>query len=277
MNRKSFIQSFQELNGSAEELTQAATTLCDFLGLHFDSDSMEVMEPGSEPESEGNERLLRHYVSVNVVDKPARQGREVRYGFRHLLQYATARRLLKQGFSLAKIAQYTSVLTTNDLLNALLSKSQQSEAELLVAAYKSNVKPPHASATSSPRMSMSKQKHIDPIHGMADLLKEIEQMRYRFSKEMDDMRRISDSLDDLNAIIDQSARHGLKAQNEFMEIVHRILQTVEETKYEVAKRTAEVAEKVEVSQFEVAVRIDRLEKKMDTLENKIHIYMKQRG
>ncbi len=252
MNKKLFIQSFQDLNGSAEELTQAATTLCDFLGLHFDSDRMEVMEPVSEPESEGNERLLRHYVSVNVVDKPARQGREVRYGFRHLLQYVTARRLLKQGFSLAKIAQYTSVLTTNDLLNALLSKSQQSEAELLVAAYKSTVKPPRAPATSSPRMSMSKQKRIDPIHGMADLLKEIEQMRYRFSKEMDDMRRIRDSLDNLNAIIDQSARHGLKAQNEFMDIVHQILKTVEETKYEVAERIA------------------RLEEKIDT-------YMKQRG
>ncbi len=241
MNKKSFIQSFQELNGSAEELTQAATKLCDFLGLHFDSDSMEVMEPGSEPESEGNERLLRHYVSVDVVDKPARQGREVRYGFRHLLQYVTARRLLKQGFSLAKIAQYTSVLSTNDLLNALLSKSQQSEAELLVAAYKSTVKPARASATSSPRM----EKRIDPLHGMTDLLKEMEQMRYRFSKEMDDMRRISHSLDDLNAIIDQSARHGLKAQNEFMDIVHRILKTVEDTKYEVVARIARLEEKVD--------------------------------
>ncbi len=37
--------------------------------------------------TEGNERLLRHYVSMGVVDKPTREGRDALYGFRHLVQF----------------------------------------------------------------------------------------------------------------------------------------------------------------------------------------------
>lgn len=44
--------------------------------------------------TEGNERLLRHYVSMGVVDKPSREGRDALYGFRHLVQFVAARRLL---------------------------------------------------------------------------------------------------------------------------------------------------------------------------------------
>ena len=38
-SKESFIYSFQELNGSAEELTQAATELGDALELYLDSDT----------------------------------------------------------------------------------------------------------------------------------------------------------------------------------------------------------------------------------------------
>jgi DNA-binding transcriptional MerR regulator len=330
-SKESFIYSFQELNGSAEELTQAATELGDALELYLDSDTglgnikedspiaqlvkdgwtnfeslsseaktaavikllaNKSILPGIEkytaadvwkvvqaiqndeledevtqvPGSEGNERLLRHYVSVDVVDKPSREGREARYGFRHLLQYATARRLLKQGFSLAKIAQYTSVITTRDLVTALLSKSRQSEAELLVAAYKSSTKPAPNYAKKFPLANKSMSKSRDPIHGMADLLRGIEDIRYDFRKDMENLRSVSASLKNLNKVIDQSARYGLEAQNEFMDIVQKMLKTVKETKYEVRtaieKTTYELTDRIEKSHYEVAHRIDKLEAKI---------------
>ena len=69
--------------------------------------------------TEGNERLLRHYVSMGVVDKPSREGRDALYGFRHLVQFVAARRLLAEGFPLAKIAKYTGAVPT-DALTAYL-------------------------------------------------------------------------------------------------------------------------------------------------------------
>ena len=57
-------------------------------------------------------------------------------------------------------------------------------------------------------------------------------MRYRFSKELDEMRRVSQSLDDLNRVISQSQRLGLAAQNDFMNIVGGLMETAEKTRYE---------------------------------------------
>ena len=137
MNKETFVLSFQEFNGNAEELIQAAIKLCDVVDLALNSNHVRTVTKKSERGGQGNERLVRHYVSIGIVDNSIREGREARYGFRHLLQYVTARRLLKHGFSLGKIAQYTSSITTSKLIKALLSESQQGEAEIVLAAYKS--------------------------------------------------------------------------------------------------------------------------------------------
>jgi DNA-binding transcriptional MerR regulator len=147
-----------------------------------------------EPEGDsGNERLLRHYASVNVLDKPARQGREAVYTYRHLLQFLTARRLMKQGFALSKIAEFTSVVPTETLQQTLQESPQRSEAELLVAAYKASRpvesvpalarrgQPPRPSAQPAP-------VRPDPLFGMADVMHEIEKMRARFMVEIQAMQ-----------------------------------------------------------------------------------------
>ena len=277
LGKESSIYSFQEFNGDAEELTQAATELCDALDLHLDSNSMPAMKEGAAPESEGNERLLRHYVSVDVVDKPSREGREARYGFRHLLQYVTARRLLKQGFSLAKIAQYTSVVTTKDLVTALLSESQESEAELLVAAYKSSAKLAPAYAKKSPRAGRSTPKNIDPIHGMADLLKGIEDIRHDFRRDMDNLRRVSDSVEKISAVIGTSVRDGAKAQHKFLTTLEDIFKKVEKTTVELTHRieltTVELTQRIEITKHEFRERIEKMHyevaEKIDKLESQI--------
>jgi len=228
------LNTYQDFKGNSDQLTLAAGKLAESLSL--------ALEP-SEGEAEGNERLLRYYVSLNVVDKPDRQGRDAVYNFRHLLQYLTARRLLRQKFSLAKIAEYTSLVPTQSLIDALLAPPHRSEAELLVAAFKAqDVLPgsrsslrtanqrnannpastPPTGATGKPGNRPSAPLPSNPIHGMADLLKEIEDMRRRFSNVMEEVRRVRYALDQLNTAINTSMRLGMRAQEDFMQMVDDI-------------------------------------------------------
>ena len=152
-------------SGSGEELLRLVEELAGILHLTPEDDS-------------GNERLLRHYASVNVVDKPGRQGRDAVYTYRHLLQFLAARRLMKQGFALSKIAEFTSVVPTETLQQTLCESPRHSEAELLVAAYRATRATPSAPAA----------KGLEPIYGMADVINEIEKMRTRFVAEIQEMQ-----------------------------------------------------------------------------------------
>ena len=71
-----------------------------------------------------NPRLVRHYVSQGLVDKPQRIGREVRYGYRHLLQLLVVRRLLAEGYTSGAIASLMTGQTNADL-EALLQGGVQ--------------------------------------------------------------------------------------------------------------------------------------------------------
>ncbi|CAM8647520.1 hypothetical protein MCEMSEM47_01361 [Burkholderiales bacterium] len=244
MNISLYIDKFQSFSGNADALIRAATKLSELLSLgiekaaDIDIDNDNLNEDG---EVEGNERLLRHYVSMSVVDRPVRKGRDAVYGFRQLLQYLTARRLLKQGFSLSKIAEFTSVVPTAHLSQALIEAPHRSEAELLVAAFKVGES---AGARSSPepvarasRMASS-ASGIDPIFGMADLLKEIEDLRQRFSVEMHELRRVGDQLQRLNDTVERSMRLGMNAQDQFMQWmadIHRDRRVCEELMSTVTK------------------------------------------
>ena len=64
-----------------------------------------LVEVGIEQEAVANERLIRHYVSVDVLSPPVRQGREAVYGVRHVAEFLLARKLLRDGWPLAKIAE----------------------------------------------------------------------------------------------------------------------------------------------------------------------------
>jgi len=140
--------------------------------------------------AEGNERLLRHYVSMGVVDKPSREGRDALYGFRHLVQFVAARRLLAEGFPLAKIAKYTGAVPT-EALTAYLSKSDRtSEAELLVASFRSestshNSPPPASRRPPPPKPPQSMATGM----GMVDVMHEMREMEHRVRDQLLDMQR----------------------------------------------------------------------------------------
>ena len=284
MDKFSIINKFQDFKGGADELIRNATRLSEYLLLgldaqvsesetHFDNASA---DDNSEVEVEGNERLLRHYVSMNVVDRPVRSGRDAIYGFRQLLQYLTARRLLKQGFSLSKIAEFTSVVPTASLSDALIEAPQRSDAELLVAAFKAREtggsKPPRSPRANTSQAAMrrvvsSQPSTIDPIHGMADLLKEIEDLRMRFGREMQEMRRLGDQLQRLNDTIEQSMRLGMKAQDQFMHWVqdihaerNRCEQFMREVTEVVHSRTATLQLQIERLSQQLAIHIQQGDK-----------------
>lgn len=75
-----------------------------------------------------NPRLVRHYTTQGLLDKPEKIGREVRYGYRHLLQLLVLRRLLMEGYSSGAIERL-NLSQSNAELEALLQGGVQLKVE----------------------------------------------------------------------------------------------------------------------------------------------------
>lgn len=64
---------------------------------------------------------MRHYTSCKLIDRPARIGREGRYGYRHLVQLLVVRRLLMEGYTAGAIYKLVYRMSTPEL-RALLEQ-----------------------------------------------------------------------------------------------------------------------------------------------------------
>ena len=174
-----------DFQGGADDLIAKAQEVAKALNLEQEA-------------SEGNERLLRHYVSIGVVDKPSREGRDALYGFRHLAQFAAARRLLAEGFPLAKIAKYTAVVPTDALAAYLEKPDRASEAELLVAAFRNET--PSRSLPVQPSRRTTSTKPSSSVAtgmGMVDVMHEMREMEQRVHRQLKDLQdRVHSMLDD---------------------------------------------------------------------------------
>ena len=80
-----------------------------------------VANRGQEPV---NPRLVRHYTTQGLLDKPLKQGREVRYTYRHLLQLLVLRRLLAEGYSVSSMHQLIGGQPNDALENILRGGAQ---------------------------------------------------------------------------------------------------------------------------------------------------------
>ena len=80
-----------------------------------------VANRGQEPV---NPRLVRHYTTQGLLDKPLKQGREVRYTYRHLLQLLVLRRLLAEGYSVSSMHQLIGGQPNDALENILQGGAQ---------------------------------------------------------------------------------------------------------------------------------------------------------
>ena len=180
-----------DFQGSAEELLDRAQEIVKALNL--------AQEAG-----EGNERLLRHYVSMGVVDKPTRDGRDALYGFRHLLQFVAARRLLAEGFPLAKIAGYTGAVPTDALVDYLEKPDRTSEAQLLVAAFRSSAPSRQTAAQAARKLTPKPVPNVATGMGMVDVMHEMRDMEERVRLQIDAMQRkvrdmVSEAIDKMGS------------------------------------------------------------------------------
>ena len=71
-----------------------------------------------------NVRLVRHYTTSGLLDKPLKQGREARYTYRHLLQLLLLRRLLAEGYSSGAVGQLVANKTNQDMEGLLQGGTQ---------------------------------------------------------------------------------------------------------------------------------------------------------
>ena len=220
-------QMRKEFQGNADALVLAAQEVVQKLNI-------------AQEASEGNERLVRHYVHVAAVDKPLREGRDAVYGFRHLVQYVATRRLLAEGFPLAKIASYTSAVPTEDLARYLEKTDRVSEAELLVAAFRTE-------GVTRAGASGSFAKRPPPVKplpssvgsmGMVDVMHEMREMEQRTRYQIEAMRKeVQLMFDDATkrlasqmpsgggdpAAFKQGLRHIAELMDETVERLHDVL------------------------------------------------------
>jgi DNA-binding transcriptional MerR regulator len=220
-------QMRKEFQGNADALVLAAQEVVQKLNI-------------AQEASEGNERLVRHYVHVAAVDKPLREGRDAVYGFRHLVQYVATRRLLAEGFPLAKIASYTSAVPTEDLARYLEKTDRVSEAELLVAAFRTE-------GVTRAGASGSFAKRPPPVKplpssvgsmGMVDVMHEMREMEQRTRYQIEAMRKeVQLMFDDATkrlasqmppgggdpAAFKQGLRHIAELMDETVERLHEVL------------------------------------------------------
>jgi len=93
------------------DLAQLCAAAADLLGTGGPEDQRVRALPDA--------RTVRYYQSIGLVDRPAREGREAIYGWRHLLQIVAVKRLQVLGEPLAKIQAALVGLPTDALEAAL--------------------------------------------------------------------------------------------------------------------------------------------------------------
>jgi DNA-binding transcriptional MerR regulator len=93
---KLFHLSEQEPEWNLDDLVEVANRLM--------PDFLPPAQVRGRSQEEVNPRLVRHYTTIGLIDRPARVGKEARYGYRHLLQLLVLRRLLSEGYGAQTIA-----------------------------------------------------------------------------------------------------------------------------------------------------------------------------
>jgi DNA-binding transcriptional MerR regulator len=115
------------------------------------ADQCNALLPGiglGEDAGAANERLVRHYVQVGVLTPPERDGREALFDERHIREFLTARYLLKDGWSLAKITELMRAAGPEGLTTLIPKQRVPTAAEQALARLKSG-----ASETSRTRVA----------------------------------------------------------------------------------------------------------------------------
>ncbi|MBU6373437.1 MAG: hypothetical protein KJS97_11990 [Alphaproteobacteria bacterium] len=105
----------EHFEGDIEALSDRATAWLDLQGLH------DAEAPSS--------RVVRDYVQRGILSRPERRGRDAVYETRHLIELLAARALVRDGWPLAKIAEFMAGAKPEDL-RALLAPRPSPQSAL---------------------------------------------------------------------------------------------------------------------------------------------------
>mgnify|MGYP003953183627 CR=1 FL=1 len=130
----------EDFSGTAHELAQRVGEILEELSL-------------SEDDVRPNERLVRHYVQLGILERPERRGREAVYGFRQLVEFLAARALIRDGWPLAKVAQFNRSAILTQLLELLPTTAGRNRAQELVARFQRSPSPARQTSDAIPSPS----------------------------------------------------------------------------------------------------------------------------
>jgi DNA-binding transcriptional MerR regulator len=190
------ISDHTDFSGSATDLATLAIACGQDFGLPVDPDKT-------------NERLVRYYASEGIIDRPDRVGRDAAYGYRHLLQLLTARRMLQAGTALSVIGPHNSTATTKALEEGL-AKPLPTAAELLVSSFlqskRDGVQVSRVVSGSTPPASSTPgrpSKPAPPGPSIVDVLDEVRRIRDEWIAELSRIRDLQHEVGHLSSQVDR--------------------------------------------------------------------------
>jgi hypothetical protein len=128
--------SYRHWEGTAAELADFAAQVLKALNVPEDSPTP-------------NERLVRNYVQLGILERPERRGKEAHFGFRQLVEFLAARALIADRWPLTKIAEFVRTSSLEALLDLVPESKPSNRAQELVARFKCmapltrDMPPPH--------------------------------------------------------------------------------------------------------------------------------------
>lgn len=105
------ISSVAELEGILLDMNAFIQTVNDLLPRYLSLESAE--------KAAVSVRLTRYFQTNGLLDEPFKEGREARYGARHVLQLLAVRRLMANGYSIASLSNLL-LGATNEALQRLI-------------------------------------------------------------------------------------------------------------------------------------------------------------
>lgn len=112
------------------------------VNLGFDELSPEDGTPdGRDSRRQRVIRLIRYYAAEGAMSKPGREGKEVRYEYRHLVEFLVTRMLVKDGWPLSKVAQFVSS-NDPDELERMLPEEAMTAAQIELQSIKRSMSRP---------------------------------------------------------------------------------------------------------------------------------------
>ena len=204
------ISDYTDFSGSATDLAALAIACGKDWALPVDPDKT-------------NERLVRYYVSEGIVDRPDRVGRDAAYGYRHLLQLLTARRMLQAGTALSVIGPHNSTATTKALEEGL-AKPLPTAAELLVSSFLQSKADGSSIARAAPNAAVMAAsapsrpaKTPPPGPSIVDVLDEVRHIRGEWMAELAKLQALQQPLRHLDAL-GQSVEASLRRAEEAVQV-----------------------------------------------------------